>query len=155
MCSGRLRDYKVSLEGSGEPARLEGYRLLFNKKSGDGSGKANVEPSADDEVWGVVYSIPDSDLGLLDDGERGYGREQKVIRHADGTLITAWVYIAVASCDRALRPFGWYKRFLVEGATEHALPRHYISKLESVEFDEDVDRNRDKKKRALRCKTLS
>lgn len=35
--------------------RLRGYRIAFNKRSGDGTGKANIVPDARGIVWGVVY----------------------------------------------------------------------------------------------------
>jgi hypothetical protein len=70
MCSGRLRDYKVSPDGEGRVALLREYRLRFNKLSGkDKSGKANVEPYPNGQVWGVLYSILDADLKTLNAGE--------------------------------------------------------------------------------------
>jgi cation transport regulator ChaC len=75
ICSGRFRDYKVSPQGPGRPAVLPGHRLRFNKKSTDDlSGKANVTTQEGSEVWGVLYSIPYSDLQKLDKGEGGYQR---------------------------------------------------------------------------------
>src|SRR5208283_3782061 len=52
MCSGRFRAYTVSPEGEGRAALLRAYRLVFNKRSQDGSGKANVEPHEPSHVWG-------------------------------------------------------------------------------------------------------
>jgi cation transport regulator ChaC len=69
MCSGRFRAYAVSPEGEGRAALLPAYRLVFNKRSQDGSGKANVEPHESSHVWGVLYTIPDADLETLDRGE--------------------------------------------------------------------------------------
>jgi len=75
MCSGRFRDYGVLPEGKGRAALLADYRLLFNKKSmKDGSGKANVEPHVGGQVWGVLYTVSDSDLKRLDAGEIGYSK---------------------------------------------------------------------------------
>ena len=72
MCSGRFRAYGVHPEGAGRSALLTGYRLVFNKKSTDGSGKGNVEVCEGTQVWGVLYSLPDADLHTLDEGEVGY-----------------------------------------------------------------------------------
>jgi hypothetical protein len=66
MCSGRFRTYRVHPEGAGRIALLTGYRLLFNKESTDGSGKANVEAQVGAQVWGVLYSIPIEDLATLE-----------------------------------------------------------------------------------------
>jgi hypothetical protein len=53
--------------------------------------------------------------------------------------------------DLKLRPYTWYKRFLVEGATAHGLPPEYIAVLEQVDAAEDSDKERDGSKRLLSC----
>jgi hypothetical protein len=156
MCSGRFRDYGVSPEGNGRGALLVGYRLTFNKRSHrDGSGKANVESHEGSEVWGVLYVIPDADLRTLDDGEGGgYHRVQLPLRTVDYGNTEAWVYLASRpSNDPALRPYTWYKRFLVEGAREHLLPAGYIADLERIEAVQDNDEHRDREKRMLACRS--
>ncbi|HUK31292.1 MAG TPA: gamma-glutamylcyclotransferase [Candidatus Acidoferrum sp.] len=156
MCSGRFRAYRVHPDGAGRGALLRGYRLLFNKRSTDGSGKANVEAREAAEVWGVLYSIPDADLPTLDDGEVGYERVTLPVRTADNAESQAWVYIASpANTDDGLRPYTWYKRFLVEGAREHALPPEYIASLENIDAAQDTDAARDRRKRALACEAPS
>jgi cation transport regulator ChaC len=151
MCLGRFLAYGVHPQQPGEAARLDGYSLRFNKRSTDGSGKANVEPEAAGSVWGVLYLIPDADLPVLAAGERGYTsiRESTVC----GTRsMEAWVYVATRpSDDGTLQPYSWYKRFLVDGAQSHRLPPDYIATLEAVVAAEDPNRNRDRKKRALPC----
>ncbi len=134
---------------------LSEYRLLFNKWSQkDGSGKANVEPFPRGQVWGVVYGIPDADLKTLDTGEgSGYYRAKLPVHTTTGGTEDAWVYLASKpSNDRALRPYTWYKRFLVEGAREHCLPPEYIAELERIEATDDPDQQRDREKRALSCR---
>ncbi|MCZ2076306.1 MAG: gamma-glutamylcyclotransferase [Bryobacteraceae bacterium] len=134
MCSGRFRDYGVAPEGDGSAAVLIDYRLVFNKKSRDGSGKANIEPHRDSEVWGVLYTVPDADLATLDYGEGlGYHRKRLEVHPNDNRCLGVWAYVASRpSDDPLLRPYTWYKRFLVEGAKEHALPHEYISALERL-----------------------
>ncbi|MBI2999220.1 MAG: gamma-glutamylcyclotransferase [Deltaproteobacteria bacterium] len=153
MCSGRFRAYSVSPEGPGKPAFLRGYRLCFNKRSTrDHSGKANVEPQAGAEVWGVVYEIPEGQLRILDNGEGGYDRREMIVHTARGEAVEAWVYVArTPDPDSALRPYTWYKHFLVEGALEHGLPDTYIADLRAIEAVEDPDRARDQRKRELAC----
>lgn len=151
MCSGRFRAYGVSPEGAGRAAVLPGHRLLFNKKSTDDkSGKANVAAHAGSDIWGVLYTIPDGDLEKLDKGEGGYRRVRLSLRLTDNTNTDAWVYVAKKPTnDPALRPYTWYKRFLVEGAQEHALPSEYIAELERIDASQDPDQRRDREKRAL------
>lgn len=57
--------------------------------------------------------------------------------------------------DPALRPYTWYKRFLVEGAREHSLPAEYIAELERIEAVPDTNEQRDREKRALACRAAS
>ena len=153
MCSGRFRDYSVTPEGDGLVALLPGHRLAFNKLSlNDRSGKANVEPDRAAQVWGVLYAVPSTDLATLDRGEGGYSREKRFVRTFDAAVIDAWVYVASKPRnDLNLRPYTWYKRFLVEGATEHGLPPEYIAVLEQVDAAEDSDKERDRSKRLLSC----
>jgi gamma-glutamylcyclotransferase len=156
MCSGRFRDYGVSPAGPGLPAKLPGYCLQFNKKSTDDkSGKANLAPREGSDVWGVLYTISDDDLTKLDRGEGGYRRVRLQVYLTDNTSATAWVYVAIKpSDDPALRPYTWYKRFLVEGAREHSLPTQYIGTLEDIDAIQDSNEARDRRKRALGCHAL-
>jgi gamma-glutamylcyclotransferase len=155
MCSGRFRDYKVLPEGAGCAALLREYHLRFNKLSRkDQSGKANIEIHPGGQVWGVLYSIPDADLKTLDSGEgRGYYRSRLPICCNDGRTIGAWVYLACEpSTDPSIRPYSWYKRFLVEGAREHALPPEYIAELDRIDATQDPEVQRDQEKTALACR---
>jgi hypothetical protein len=152
MCSGRFRDYGVSPEAPGTSALLAGYHLLFNKQSTDGSGKANVEMREGSHVWGVLYSIPDADLPTLDAWEVGYHRVPLPVHLPDNGDSQAWVYIAsTPNNDHVLRPYTWYKRFLVEGAREHSLPVEYFAELENIAAVQDANAARDRRKRVLAC----
>jgi hypothetical protein len=78
------------------------------------------------------------------------------VRMTDAAITEAWVYLASKpSNNPALRPYTWYKRFLVEGAREHALPPEYIVELERIEATQDPDQPRDREKRALACRAAS
>ena len=150
MCSGRFRDYGVSPTDA-RAARLHGYRLVFNKPSADGSGKGNVEPHSDSDVYGVIYTITEAELTKLDAGEgKGYYRVSLPVLMSDGTGTTVWVYLASeTTADPNLRPYTWYKHFLAAGAREHLLPPDYIAYLERIEANQDDDAHRDLQKRAL------
>jgi hypothetical protein len=150
MCLGRFLEYQVHPEAPGVSAQLQGYSLRFNKRSSDGSGKANVEPRDGDVVWGVLYAIPDRELPVLDEGERGYTRTRMPGIGASGP--DPWVYVAIETVDDAsLRPYSWYKRFLVEGARSHRLPTDYITMLKAIEAREDPDPARGQRKRSIVC----
>lgn len=155
MCRGRFLDYNVHPEGPGQPAELRGYVLRLNKvgrRAGRRSGKGNVEQCAGETVWGVLYSIPDDELPALDTGEGpGYRRVQLHVESSAGP-IDAWVHVATRpSNDPTLRPYSWYKRFIVEGARSHGLPAGYIAKLEAIDAVEDPDLAWDQNRRSLTC----
>jgi hypothetical protein len=84
-------------------ASVAGYTLAFSKKSIDGSGKAMLVPSADpaSKVYGVVFDIPESEMGELDRSEgrgKGYERSQDfaVTALADGETLRIMTYMADA-----------------------------------------------------------
>jgi gamma-glutamylcyclotransferase len=53
--------------------------------------------------------------------------------------------------DPTLRPYSWYKRFVVEGARQHALPRDYVARIEAVPAEKDRNRSRDAENRRIVC----
>ena len=67
------------------------------------------------------------------------GRRRKVL-----------IYLATPDyIDDSLKPYGWYKDFVLAGARQHGLPPEYIAKyIQSVEATEDPNKTRDKKQRA-------
>jgi len=150
MCIGRLRKYGVEPEDPGIPFRLDGYALRFNKQSDDGSGKANVEQFQGSAIWGVLYSITQGELQELNDGEKGYTPVRITMRVPGGLEEQCWLHLA-DRVEGGLRPYSWYKRFLVEGARAHGLPADYIATLEAIEASEDPDRDRDRRRHAITC----
>ena len=91
------------------------------------------------------------DLPKLDKGELGYARESATVQ-IRAEQITAWLYVADEPDATAhLRPYVWYKRFIVEGARNHRLPLEYIKHLEQIETDEDPNRARHNNRMQLRC----
>jgi gamma-glutamylcyclotransferase len=129
MSTKKIRDVVPSAKPIGQ-ARLEGYRLVFNKKSVDGSSKANLIRSAGDKVWGVLYEMDEGELKRLDRSEGGYLRKfLEVIANAGGP-VKAFAYLS-SKLTNSL-PYHWYKRLVVDGAREHNLPAAYVDVLEQL-----------------------
>jgi len=153
MCSGRLTAYEVTpLRARG--ALLKRHKLSFRKRSQDGSGKADVVPSMSRgaRVWGVLYDVDVQGLARLDAGEQGYRRRRVRVLLRNGRGVKVWIYVSVRNQhDESLRPYTWYKRFLVEGAKEHRLPKSYVALLEGIVAIQDPNRERDRRKRNLIC----
>jgi hypothetical protein len=88
-----------------------------------------------DEAEGVGSGYEHAMVTVINDK----GRRRKVL-----TYLATPDYI-----DDSLKPYGWYKDFVLAGGREHDLPPEYIAEyIQSVEAIEDPNKTRDKKQRA-------
>jgi len=133
---------------------IKEHSLKFHKRSKDSSGKANAYYTGkkEDLVWGVIGKINKQDKESLDRIEGlGKGYNQKIVKvHLiDGSVINANVYCADENfIDSNLKPFNWYKEFVLKGVIENKLPENYISginKMESI-----IDTNKERKEKNLK-----
>jgi len=61
-----------------------------------------------------------------------------------------WKVVASTRRDDHLKPYGWYRDLVIEGAREHELPQDYIAgRIDAVEAIEDPDLARDAKERVV------
>ncbi|MBK8375721.1 MAG: gamma-glutamylcyclotransferase [Sphingomonadales bacterium] len=151
MPSARLRGRCPSARAIGI-AELRGHELRWHKRSKDGSGKCDIvavdTPNA--LVFGVLYEIAADEKADLDKAEGlGAGYEEIEIEVlCGGKVIKSKAYQAT-NIEAALRPYTWYRAFVIAGAREHGLPASYIAGLESVPADEDGNRTRHDEHMAL------
>ena len=131
-------------------AQLPKYRLRFHKRSKDGSGKCNAiyTGAPADSVFGVVYEIPLNEKAALDRAEglgRGYNEQRLSVFSSDQRELQVFAYIAdMEAIDDDLKPYFWYKDFVLTGAEEHRLPSAYIEdQIRHVAAHVDPDRNRE------------
>ena len=134
-------------------AKLFGYELKWHKRSQDESGKCDVVQAKDQKqiVYGVLFEITASEKSELDKSEGlGNGYEEKQVQVVfEGKPRTVTLY-AATNTDPSLKPYTWYKAFVVAGAKENKLPDEYICQLEAVEATQDSNRERhDKNTRLL------
>lgn len=134
MCTQRMRGRISSVEPLGR-AKLLTKRLVCNKRSNDGSAKANLEDAAD-TVWGVLYEMDSAELVKLDDCEKGYERMCLDVLTDNESLVKAYVYIS-SKLTNDPRPYGWYKKLMIKGAREHQLPAFYVTRLEQIDSKPD------------------
>ena len=134
---------------------IGGYALRFNKKSRDGSAKANAHRSGavGDVVWGVVYALDAKGKQQLD-GFEGLGRDyfesEVEVETSDGNRMQAWLYCAnPARIEEGISPYDWYLRFCVEGARQHGLPDEYVDRIASTPSIADPDRERHARETAV------
>jgi hypothetical protein len=99
-----------------------------------------------------LYEVHAEDLLKLDNDEQGYRRRRARVLLRNGRAAKAWIYVSAPDeRNESLRPYTWYKRFLVEGAKEHRLPKGYVATLEGVVAIQDPNQERDAWKRNLTC----
>lgn len=130
MSSARLRSRVPSARTVGR-ALLKDWMVVFNKRSKDGTGKANLVERRGAETWGVLYEIDVRDLDMLDRAEGGYQRVTVQVCKPDESVVEAVTYISENLTDDPTAD-GRYKKLLLSGAREHNLPPSYIAYLEGL-----------------------
>ncbi len=145
----RARTPSAVVRGTGF---VEGYGLTFGKLSIDGSGKCTIDQTTNpsDRVYGVLFNINVGETEALDRAEglgKGYQKiDVRIVGEAGAQVARA--YIADRT-DSTLRPYDWYKDFVVYGAIEHGLPAIYVQSIQQVDAMPDTDAERSGKNRAL------
>ena len=120
-------------------------KLTFHKRSKDKSGKCNFYEEEGARMHGAVFALDSREKPELDRFEGlGYGyNEQLVTLQVRDTPYEAFVYVAASThIDTNLRPYDWYKEYVVLGARYHGFPSEYLAELEQVESIADRDKDR-------------
>jgi len=124
-------------------ARLADHRLAFTRKSVTRQcGVADVVPERGRSVWGVVYQVPELEVGSLDRSE-GYlpgrrknsywRRECMVLLDGDENRpLTVQTYFAEPDPNPP-PPNREYMTLILSGARFWHLPAEYIAELEAIE----------------------
>lgn len=130
---------------------LPSHRLSFDKPGRDGSGKCGIEAVEGAEfIFGVLYEMDRAEKPLLDEIEgsgHDYVDKPVVVNSGDGP-VNAFTYYPTR-LDQSLKPYDWYKAFVLEGAIENGFPEHYIEYIRSVECMVDPDESRRKENFAI------
>jgi hypothetical protein len=131
---------------------VQGRRFTFGKVSRDGSGKCDIETTnnVNNRAYGVLWKINVKDKANLNDAEGlgiGYSEANVQVVTSTGTTVAA-TYVASYK-EAVLRPYQWYKAFVLAGAVEHDLPAEYIEWLRTFEAQEDANCDRRAEKEAL------
>ena len=145
MLTARLRARCPGAELAGV-AEVSDHVLEFSKRSTrDGSGKATLRhrEGSGDRAFGVVFQIPVSERGALDEaeglGDGGYqrGDDFHVQCVRSGGWFTTSCYLATAP-DPSLKPYDWYLAVTIAGAIEHGLDDAYLARLKQTDYDVDA-----------------
>lgn len=120
-------------------ACLPNWVFCMNKRSADGTAKANVQRSPGDEVWGVLYELTEEQLDRLSYYEANYDRLEVHVTTEEGEELAAVTFSSNRLTDTtAVDPE--YLATLIEGARAHGLPDHVVVLLESFADIADEDR---------------
>jgi len=139
MLSTRLQQRAPSARARGI-GQLRAHGLRWHKRSRDGSGKCDAQPTGrqEDVVWGVLYEVDRREKAGVDRAEGlGHGYNEKEVEIDTGNGLTKALMYVATNIDPSLRPKEAYKAMVVAGAREHALPLEYVVRLESVEAISD------------------
>lgn len=124
------------------------HRLVFDKRSLDGSAKADCLPTEQDAdvVHGALFRVDESELELLDKAEgAGSGYDRRAIEVASGGCTeSATTYIATRKQNN-LAPYGWYLVHVLIGANEAGLLPSYMSAIRDVPWTQDLDHSREQR----------
>ena len=156
MCTGRLRE-RVPSAMAIRIAQLLNHSLRFHKRSDDRSGKCDAYFTGErqDVIWGIIFEVDPAEKPNLDRHEglgHGYAEKLATVIDAKNNGYPVFMYVAEDThIDPTLRPYSWYKRFVVEGAHQHHLPADYIAHVETMPTAEDADRKRDATNRRVSC----
>ena len=145
MDADRLQDRVGHIDRTAvRSARLEGFRLCFDKRSRTAGGAATVLPAPGCTVQGVLYDLTDAQLEQLDAIEFHPVHYLRTLTSVvvDGGERSAWMYVGQPEfLVEGLRPTPEYLACLLRGA--EWLPPAYVAYLEDLTGDADRVRSPD------------
>ncbi len=111
-------------------ACLTKYKLMFNKIGIDGTAKANIKFTGDDNdcVWGVIYKMNNKQITELDKHEIGYNKQTIQLDSKNHNNCNALVYIADPEfIDNNLPILQKYYDYCLNGAIKNKIDKNYIN----------------------------
>jgi hypothetical protein len=149
MCAETFRGRRGITHGRVLPARVPGWRLVFDKPgiASATEGYANLVAEAGAEVYGVLYELTNSEHahvelteGVALDNYRRLEVDAFALAGGEGPLRA----LTLASDKRTagIRPTVRYMALVVAGAEEHRLPAGWIDALRAVSTTPDTDESR-------------
>ena len=132
MSAQRMRE-RLGWSPSRSGVILPDYEMIFNKHSNDG-GKANIMYSSGNLVEGILYSVNEEDLLILDKYEgvatKQYKRHEIEVQNNNKNSISAVAYKAL-NTGKASAPTEEYLNYILKG--KEFLSPGYYTKLKSTE----------------------
>ena len=132
-------------------ATVTGFKLTFDKKGFDNSGKCNALKTGhdDDILYGVLYQINEQEKQILDEIEGvRYDCQNIQVKTECGHSFAAYCYVA-NTLDDHLLPFDWYLKHVLTGALEAGLPNAYIQQIREQSSKRDDNSKRAEKEYSI------
>jgi len=124
----RCRDNFVEKLGMGI---LKNYDIVFNKKSNDGTAKANIEESDGTCIYGMIYEVDHDGFKFLEEVEKGYN-VLKLNVHDTKSKQEYKVSVFVSeNIDKSLSPSRDYADEIIEALKKERFPAEYINYVRS------------------------
>jgi gamma-glutamylcyclotransferase (GGCT)/AIG2-like uncharacterized protein YtfP len=117
-------------------ARLAGWKFEYDGICDDWSNMAvgNIVKSPNNEVWGAVYTLCESDINKLDgyeDYPTDYSRQSVAVSvQPSGVKEHAFVYTRPA--QKLGQPSKRYEQTILTGARQDGLPEAYVAEFLNV-----------------------
>lgn len=129
MAQIQLKNREVFVHNK-ERGYIRNYQFKYNKKSKDGSSKANIASLVDALTYGVCFEIDEDGYSTLKTFEKGYDEIEIPCFTIDGRMIISKAFISSSISSAA--PTQEYMLSVVEGARENKLPDEYIERILTV-----------------------
>lgn len=139
------------------PARAQGYSLVCDKISKDGSGKFGIVASSELGLPGVIFEIARSEQAELDRVEDaigtdpGYRRVDNFEVSRPGGVrerLTTYVPLEEKRCADLL-PYAWYRALVHAGALQHGLDADHAAAIAALEVQPDPQPDHPRRRDAL------
>ncbi|MAO66355.1 MAG: gamma-glutamylcyclotransferase [Balneola sp.] len=128
--------------------KLKSTEIHFHKRGSDGSGKATIQSTSDQDkiAWGAVYELSKKQEKLLDKFESlgaGYHKTYVDVEMENGNIAPCFTYEGMTEyVDFNSLPFHWYKQLVIEGSRYLKFPENYIDFLENIPSEADPNDKR-------------
>lgn len=123
------------------PSKLNDYRLAFTRLSKKyGAGVADILPTKNLIVYGVLYEIDENEVANLDRKEdfgKSYKRIYVNVVLEDRNIYKAITYTIISKALIEIQPSTEYLDTILQGAKDHNLKESYVSFLKSLKTDEN------------------
>ncbi|WP_194975435.1 gamma-glutamylcyclotransferase family protein [Aquiflexum lacus] len=106
---------------------LPHFGFRFNHLNDDGSARANIVPSQNESVYGVIYEISSENFDHFLTSEPGYDFVKKEIFIKNGK-IEAYTFLSTKT-EIGIFPKEDYWQTIILGGKEHNLPNGYLAQI--------------------------